>query len=83
MRYYLDPTLARSNSMVFWFNANDDARKSVAGETYDSEQNYLASFSYPLPDELNAVSYTHLDVYKRQDHPLHPEERLQRVVRLR
>ncbi|MFZ1493621.1 MAG: hypothetical protein WAU60_09450 [Candidatus Competibacter denitrificans] len=58
MRYYLDPTLARSNSMVFWFNANDDARKSVAGETYDSEQNYLASFSYPLPDELNVVTST-------------------------
>lgn len=61
MRYFLDPALATSNDMVFWFNTNevkDGPRYSVSGETYDSEQNYIASFSYPLPDELNVVHHT-------------------------
>lgn len=59
MRYFLDPALASANSMVFWFNNNQDVlRASVPGETYDSEQNYLASFSYSLKDELSVVTHT-------------------------
>ncbi|MER2558884.1 MAG: hypothetical protein ABTQ93_15615 [Candidatus Competibacter denitrificans] len=63
MRYFLDnvtePKLAVNNSMVFWFNSNEDTvRASVPGETYDSEQNYLASFSVPLKDELNVIVST-------------------------
>lgn len=59
MRYFLDPDLAVSNSMVFWFNNNQpEVRASVPGETYDSEQNYLASFSIPLPGELNIIPST-------------------------
>lgn len=59
MRYFLDPALASANNMVFWFNNNqDDLRANVPGETYDSEQNYVASFSYPLKDELNVITHT-------------------------
>jgi len=70
MRYFLDPSLATENRMVFWFNRNELAastdavkwvRSSVPGETYDSEQNYKASFSYPLPNELNVVVSTPTD----------------------
>ena len=62
MRYFLDPALATENRMVFWFNTNqDDLRESVPGETYDSEQVYKASFSYPLPNELNVVVSTPTD----------------------
>lgn len=59
MRYFLDPSLAQSNDMVFWFNNNQpEVRASVPGETYDSEQNYQASFSWPLPQELNLIRTT-------------------------
>lgn len=63
MRYFLDnvtePKLAVANTMVFWFNNNQDTlRAAVPGETYDSEQNYMASFSVPLTDELNILTST-------------------------
>lgn len=62
MRYFLDPALATANSMVFWFNNNQDVlRAQVPGETYDSEQNYLASFSTSLKDELNVITHTPTD----------------------
>lgn len=58
MRYFLDEKLATANDMVFWFNTNEDKlRAQVPGETYDSEQNYLASFSIPLKDELNVIRH--------------------------
>lgn len=68
MRYFLDPSLATSNTMVFWFNSNSTSRTApdgttvpalrgtVAGETYDSEQNYMASFSVPIVNELNLLA---------------------------
>jgi len=63
MRYFLDPALATENKMVFWFNSNEDAvrggsSKPVAGETYNSEQVYINSFSTVLPNELNIVTST-------------------------
>ena len=63
MRYFLDnvtePKLAVGNAMVFWFNTNQDTlRAAVPGETYDSEQNYLASFSVALKNELNILVST-------------------------
>lgn len=59
MRYFLDESLATENKMVFWFNTNEDVvRASVPGEVYDSEQNYLASFSVPLKNELNIITST-------------------------
>ncbi|HUM92186.1 MAG TPA: hypothetical protein PLM32_12555, partial [Candidatus Competibacter sp.] len=36
----------------------DPLRAAVPGETYDSEQNYLASFSVPLKNELNIILST-------------------------
>jgi len=63
MRYFLDPALATENKMVFWFNSNEPSirggdSKPVAGETYNSEQVYMNSFSTVLPYELNIVVST-------------------------
>lgn len=56
-RYFLDPALATRNDLVFWFNNNQDVvRAAVPGENYDSEQVYRASFSVPLPNEVNVIS---------------------------
>jgi hypothetical protein len=74
MRYFLDPTLATENRMVFWFNFNAGTyggsdlgysntasvkrNGSAAGETYDSEQVYRSSFSVNIADELNIIIST-------------------------
>jgi hypothetical protein len=58
MRYFLDPALARANSMVFWFNTNESIRGQVPLETFDSEQIYQFSFTSSLPDELNIINST-------------------------
>ncbi|MDS4028949.1 MAG: hypothetical protein RKO66_02595 [Candidatus Contendobacter sp.] len=60
IRYFLDPALATENRMVFWFNTNNSARVA-AGETYNSEQVYMRSFSYPLVEELNLIVSTPSD----------------------
>jgi len=60
IRYFLDPALATVNNMVFWFNNNATLSypRVAAGETYNSEQVYIRSFSYQLPYELNLVTST-------------------------
>ena len=59
MRYFLDPALAKGNSMVFWFNSNQPGvRGSVPIETFDSEQVYQYSYTSSLPAELNVVTST-------------------------
>jgi hypothetical protein len=57
MRYFLDPALVTENRMVFWFNDNDSDRNG-AGETYNTEQVYIRSFSRGLPRELNVIVST-------------------------
>jgi hypothetical protein len=58
MRYFLDPALAKANSMVFWFNSNQAIRGAVPLETFDSEQVYQYSYTTGLPDELNIILST-------------------------
>lgn len=56
-RYFLDPALATRNDLVFWFNNNQDVvRAGVPGENYDSEQVYRASYTVPMPNEVNVIT---------------------------
>jgi len=61
LRYFLDPSLATLNNMVFWFNYNaptSSSDRATAGETYDSQQVYQRSFTATFPDELNIITST-------------------------
>lgn len=57
-RYFLDPALASKNETVFWFNTNDAKRIATNGDTYNSEEVQTASWTMPLPYELNVLTST-------------------------
>ena len=71
----LGPKQSISFKIKWWYNIND--RMKFGGrsgyEYFEKEDNYLYTIAQFFPrmcvyNDVEAVSYTHLDVYKRQNY---------------
>ena len=71
LEYWGDYKLVRPDPQVIWNTKRDKSWKNINAHYHRSEKGGGNWEFFDLPDvwqiKYNPVSYTHLDVYKRQD----------------